>query len=422
MRSCNLTTVRWLQIVLVLWTAASSSVSVSAVRSEFSFAGMLTLLDDNTGNEKSSSSSTASNETFSYAVPDATAELLTDLFLPAVTFDAVTFEIVAIRTDNDDDNKNIAVGHAAAVVHNKTTAASPLRLWAALQDTALGDWPNINLNITQRKAFIVSIRDHVVRHQLHGVHLDCAACMRTTSSSSDNDNQNHRVHKLRFLNEIIDSLHEVHKLVSVQLEIGIELPRYMYKNIDRVHLHSTATDWPHKALLNRVAAMKQDMPCSSAVDRDFGCPTDKIHVAVSATAVATVANGASRTLPVSNVWRDILAAAYLPDNSGNGRGVWNQTAAALLDKASTWGGDDAVALTSPKSVRHKVAWAKRMGLGGVYVWNLQDDLCVPDLAPAGIMLEAAAKTKFFNAEKLLQLLVVDQQQNDNDDDDLRDEL
>jgi GH18 family chitinase len=26
-----------------------------------------------------------------------------------------------------------------------------------------------------------------------------------------------------------------------------------------------------------------------------------------------------------------------------------------------------------QTVRHKVAWAKRMGLGGVYVWNLQDD-------------------------------------------------
>ena len=63
-----------------------------------------------------------------------------------------------------------------------------------------------------------------------------------------------------------------------------------------------------------------------------------------------------------------------------------------------------------------VAWAKRMGLGGLYLWNLQDGLCVPNLAPAGIMLEAAAKTKIFNAEKLLQLLVVDQQHNEDGDD------
>jgi GH18 family chitinase len=118
-----------------------------------------------------------------------------------------------------------------------------------------------------------------------------------------------------------------------------------------------------------------------------------------------------------------LAAAYSPNDSGKGRGVWNQTAAAQLDKASTWTGDvTSYTLTSPKTVRHKVAWAKRMGLGGIYVWNLQDDLCVPDLAPAGIMLEAAAKTKIFNAEKLLQLLVVNQQQNGDDNGDLRDEL
>jgi hypothetical protein len=179
-----------------------------------------------------------------------------------------------------------------------------------------------------------------------------------------------------------------------------------------------------------VAAMKKDMPCTSASDSTFGCPTDKIHVAISATAVASkkaIANGAASTLPVADVWRDILRAAYSPNDSGPSRGVWNQTAAAQLDKASTWaaGGDGAgvtniYTLNSPKTVRHKVAWARRMGLGGVYVWNMQDDLCVPDLAPAGILLEAAAKTKIFNAEKLLQLLVVDQQQ--NGDDDLRDEL
>jgi hypothetical protein len=53
---------------------------------------------------------------------------LTDLFLQAVTFDAVTFNIVAV-TDSDSDpsddddrdknkNKYIAVGQAAAVAHN----------------------------------------------------------------------------------------------------------------------------------------------------------------------------------------------------------------------------------------------------------------------------------------------------------------
>jgi hypothetical protein len=439
MRSSNFTTIRWLQVALILWTAASSSVSVSAVRtSEFSFAGMLTIDGaSNDSNADGSINTDANNKTdaSSYAVPAATAELLTDLFLPAVTFDAVTFDIVAVTdsnstTDNNDNDKNkyIAVGQAAAVAHNNQTLTvtgipltSPLRLWAVIQDTAQEDWPDVNLNITQRKALIVSIRDHVVRHELQGVHLECAACMRTDAKD------NHRVNKLRFLNEIIDSLHEVHKLVSVQVQVqmGHELPRYLYKNIDRVHLHSSSVEWPEKALLNYVAAMKKDMPCTASTDSTSGCPTDKIHVAISATAVASkkaiASKGASSTLPVADVWRDILRAAYAPNDSGRGRGrgVWNQTAAAQLDKASTWWGD--VTLTSPKTVRHKVAWAKRMGLGGVYVWNLQDDLCVPDLAPAGIMLEAAAKTKIFNAEKLLQLLVVDQQHN-GDDDDVRDEL
>ena len=107
----------------------------------------------------------------------------------------------------------------------------------------------------------------------------------------------------------------------------------------------------------------------------------------------------------------ILAAAYALGGS-SGCCVWNQTAAAQLDKAITWGD---VTLTSPKTVVYEVAQAKHMGMGDVYVYNLQDDLCVPDLAQ-GIMLEASAETKFFNAKKLLQLLVVGQQQNDSHDD------
>jgi hypothetical protein len=52
---------------------------------------------------------------------------LTDLFLQAVTFDAVTLNIVAVTdsdsdpSDDDEDknkNKYIAVGQAAAVAHN----------------------------------------------------------------------------------------------------------------------------------------------------------------------------------------------------------------------------------------------------------------------------------------------------------------
>jgi hypothetical protein len=430
MRSYNLATLRWLQVVLVLWTAASSTVSVgvSAVRNDFSFAGLITVDGENDDSDD------INTETSNYAVPDATAELLTDLFLPAVTFDAVTFEIVAVTSTASDstasDDKNIdkymALGHAAAVAHNRTTdkATAPLRLWAVLQDTAQGDWPHVNLNITQRTAFIASVRDHVVRHELHGVHLDCAACMRSASDAGDNRKdkgiQHHLVHKLRFLNEIIESLHSVQKLVSVQIDMKQELPRYMYKNIDRVHLHSDTVEWPHKALLNHINALKKDHPCEAG----GSCAVNKIHVAVPATAVASKAanaKGVTGTLPVADVWREILAAAYAPDQTGSGsRGVWNQTAAGLLDKADTWGDVD---LLSPKTVRHKVAWAKRMGLGGVYVWNLQDDLCVADLAPAGIMLEAAAKTRFFNAEKLLQLLVVDQKTvKDDGDDDVRDEL
>jgi hypothetical protein len=126
----------------------------------------------------------------------------------------------------------------------------------------------------------------------------CRLYAKTTSAD------NHRVNKLRFLNEIIDSLHEVHKLVSVQVQMGHELPRYMYKSIDCVHLHSSVREWPEKALLNHVAAMKKDMPCTDSADSTFGCPTDKIYVATSATAVASkaaFANDAAGTLPVADV-------------------------------------------------------------------------------------------------------------------------
>jgi hypothetical protein len=68
------------------------------------------------------------------------------------------------------------------------------------------------------KALIVSIREYVVRHQLQGVHLDCAACMQTSKD-------NHRVNKLRFLNEIIDSA-RVNK-PSGQIQMGHELPRHV---------------------------------------------------------------------------------------------------------------------------------------------------------------------------------------------------
>ena len=97
------------------------------------------------------------------------------------------------------------------------------------------------------------------------------------------------------------------------------------------------------------------MPCSSSVNRNFGCTTDKNNVAVSATAVASkaaIATGVTCMLPVSDVWREILALAYATDGSGSGRGcgVWNQTA-TQLDKACTWG--DGI-LISSKTVVYKV--------------------------------------------------------------------
>ena len=77
-------------------------------------------------------------EESTYLVHVATAELLSDLFLPAVTFDPVTFEMVAVSTESsgiDNDDRCIEVGHVAA------STASQLRLCAVLQDTAQEDWP-----------------------------------------------------------------------------------------------------------------------------------------------------------------------------------------------------------------------------------------------------------------------------------------
>jgi hypothetical protein len=72
-------------------------------------------------------------------------------------------------------------------------------------------------------------------------------------------------------------------------------------------------------------------------------------------------------LPKADVWRDILRAAYIPDAVD---GVFG-TAAAQLDKASTWEHD----------IDQSRRYDTRSGMGqahgsGVYVWNLQDDLCV----------------------------------------------
>jgi hypothetical protein len=78
-------TLRWLQVVLVLGTAASSSVSsvVSAARNDFS---MITVHDDSSSTTTDNTDSNTT--TSSYAVPDATAELLTDLFLPAAVVES----------------------------------------------------------------------------------------------------------------------------------------------------------------------------------------------------------------------------------------------------------------------------------------------------------------------------------------------
>jgi hypothetical protein len=100
MRCCNFTSLRWLQVVIALWTAASSS----AVRSEFSFAGMLTTADNNDYSNNDANIDTDNDtDASTYAVPDATAELLASLFLPAVTFDAV------IAADKDEEAANLDI-------------------------------------------------------------------------------------------------------------------------------------------------------------------------------------------------------------------------------------------------------------------------------------------------------------------------
>lgn len=251
-----------------------------------------------------------------------------------------------------------------AVVYKEQTSVgeTPLKVWLTLGGGGRSGGFAALKDSKKQQQFLTALLRLAEEESLYGVDFDCEEFV------SQADFQNY----ILLILQACQVLHESNIHVSIAVHPGQLLPPQVYKAVDRVQL--MAYDMPGKHHASHPAVEK-------AVGRliDSGCPPRKIVLGIP-------------------------AYARHEDNPGNVK-----TFAEIVDDVGDLTDDfhsraewQGFWYDSPGAVAGKVVYAKQMGLGGVFFWELGQDK-QDATAKGGILLEAAARqathTKIVGAKK-----------------------
>ena len=194
---------------------------------------------------------------------------------------------------------------------------------------------------------------------------------------------------LNFINFISEHLHKKNLLLTVALHPGQFLPSNICKNVDRVHLMTYDMQPSSDDERKHHANMQAVTEAVKRFTHQKGCDASKLVVGIP---------GYGRNELNSHVktYSEMIDEQLGSDNDNSDviKKVKDSLRALHMH---TWKGYH---FDSLEDVKKKVRYAKRQGLGGIFLWELGQDRQLEGVADGGILLETmSSEAKYENSKK-----------------------
>lgn len=184
---------------------------------------------------------------------------------------------------------------------------------------------------------------------------------------------------LHLLLEASDALHKADLLISVALHPRQTLHKQVYDVVDRINLMTydmiTSTGpGSHHAKLSDAREAVDALVAS-------GCPSEKILLGIPAYARHVDNAGMVKT------YSEIIDGVMEEEKQSSGTTSGTEATFEIIHDMNNYQG---YAFDSPAIVEKKVAYARSVGLGGVFFWEIGQDSFKDDLVSGGVLLHAAS--------------------------------
>jgi GH18 family chitinase len=191
-------------------------------------------------------------------------------------------------------------------------------------------------------------------------------------------NQEEKQHHLQFLKEATKVWHNHGLLVSVPLHVQQELPQWAYDSLDRINLmvydspplpEGTVEKWGNHVV--RVAHAHHALK----ILVETGCPAHKIWLGIPF-------YGQQWDPPKKVQTYDEVAGRVMHEFKNAGVELNDLTYSPLVEMVGRFEGYQ---WDTPSVIIEKMSYVHTRALGGVFIWELGQDLRTRD-APAGVIL------------------------------------
>jgi len=311
-----------------------------------------------------------------------TAPLLTDLILFSIQPNADgTLSSCCLAPHHYEAARKAVAYHKEQ--QQSSQSQQPLNLWLTIGGGGRSQFFFSAVRNAPQK-LIRSIRQLAEQENIQGIDFDCE------HFANQDDYQVY----IKWLRQVAIPDLKRHKYkISIALHKGMFLPTPLYATLDRIHLMTYDMMDKNRAVSKHNSFHADLDKTNEAILQliESGCEPRKILLGVPAYARHEHNPGLVKTFAemVDEAFPDIVSTSVQEDASAF---------AAAVDEIRQLGEWNGYRGDSPMSAAEKVAYAKKMNLGGVFVWELGQDKQVPIAAAAGgFLLQALFEAKADNS-------------------------
>jgi hypothetical protein len=243
--------------------------------------------------------------------------------------------------------------------HKHKYPKKKLNLWITIGGAQRTDaFVDIMGDEKRRQRLIQSIVKQCAKNSIYGIDLDYTPTTKETAQS---------YYKV-FLKEALEEWHSRGFKVSMTIHPNQRLPKYLHRQLDRVHLMAYDMILPGE---HHATVEKTNQAIEFLVGHQ-GLPPEKLILGIPA-------YGRDVQNP-----SDVKTFAEIYD------GITDTSDTSVTSDQHSWKGYE---WDSPMRITEKIHLAKQHGLGGVFFWELGQDKATTEF-PEGILVHAAATAAF----------------------------